>query len=112
MDSNGHKKFEEAIHLLNQAAKEKKEELQNLLRSKYGDIREVLEHAAGEHRERLSEEAKKIAEDALNEGRLRLKEAAEEVDASVRQNPWPYIVGAAVTALIVGYLLGSSSKEK
>ncbi len=102
MEHNGHKKIEDAFHLLNQAAKEKKEELQNLLRSKYDDIREVLQETAGE----------KVADQVLEEGRRRLEEAASEVDAAVKKNPWPYVLGVAAAALIVGYLLGSSQKEK
>ena len=84
---NGNKKFEEALHLLNEAAKEKKEDVVKLLSEKYSHIK-----------------------DALDEGRDKAAEVFEDVDKTVRKNPWPYIGGVAIGALLFGFILGNQKK--
>ena len=85
--ANSNKKFEEALQLLNEAAKEKKEDVVKLLSEKYSHIK-----------------------DALSEGRDKAGEVFEEVDEKVRKNPWPYIGGVAIGALLLGYILGNQKK--
>ena len=50
MENNSTKKFEEALHLLNEAAREKKEEIQNLIGDKYTHIRGAIEETASKGR--------------------------------------------------------------
>ena len=107
---NSNKKFEEALHLLNEAAKEKKEEIQNLLTDKYQHIQDAMQQVAFKNRENW-ERARRFAEEAIGEGGEKLKEAASEVDKQVRKNPWPYIGGVAVGALLLGFILGNSRRN-
>lgn len=105
------KKFEEALQLLNEAAKEKKDEIQNLLGDKYSDIRKVIEQAAGKQKQNLKR-VQRVAEDWMEEGEEKLRDVVTEVDERVHENPWSYIGGVAVGALMLGFILGSSSGNK
>lgn len=111
MDTNSTKKFEEALQLLNDAAREKKDEIQNLLGDKYTHIREVIEDTAMKGRKNFRR-AKQTAEDFLGEGTESLREVADDLDDKVHENPWGYIGGVAVGALLLGFILGSSSRTK
>lgn len=86
-ETNSRQKFEEALSLLNDAAKEKREDIQRLLSDKYSHIK-----------------------DAIMTGKNQATEVFEEVDENVRKNPWAYIGGVAVGALLLGYILGSQRK--
>ena len=41
-----------------------------------------------------------------------MKQVATDVDEKVKENPWAYIGGAAVGALLLGYILGASRTSK
>lgn len=104
------KKFEEALQLLNEAAREKKDEIQNLLNNKYSDIQSLIRTTA---KSKVAEMGRyrEVAEEALGESAEKLKGAAEDVDKKVRENPWPYVGGAALAALLLGFIMGNS-KDK
>ena len=104
-------KFEEALRLLNEAARDKKEELQGLLGDKYSEIRELLEEAI-KHQKNNFDQARRVAEDWAGDGGDGVRAAVEDLDDKVHENPWPYIGGVAASALLLGFLLGSSSKNK
>ncbi len=110
-NSNSNKKFEEALQLLNDAAKEKKDEIQNLLGDKYTDIRKVIEQAASKGQKNLKR-AQRVAGEWIEEGEETLRDVASEVDERVHENPWPYLGGVAIGALLLGFILGSSSRDK
>ena len=108
--TNSNKKFEEALHLLNEAAKEKKEEIQNLLGDKYSHIKDAIQETASEKLKEFNR-LKKTAQQAIEEGGEKFKEVATDIDEKVRENPWPYLGGVALGALLLGYILGSSKRQ-
>jgi ElaB/YqjD/DUF883 family membrane-anchored ribosome-binding protein len=110
-NNHSSKKFEEALHLLNEAAREKKEEIQNLLNGRFTDIRDVVEDAAKKGRKNYRR-VKESAEDWLGEGTESIREVASELDDKVHENPWAYLGGVAVGALLLGFILGSSSRNR
>ncbi len=109
--NNSNKKFEEALQLLNEAAREKKQEIQQLFGDKYSHIRQAVQEAAERQGERLNR-IRQSASEAFEVGSERAKEIAQDVDEKVKENPWPYIGGAAVGALLLGYILGASRNNK
>ena len=113
MENNNHstKKFEEALHLLNEAAREKKEEIQGLIGDKYTQLRDVLEETTTKGRKSYRR-AKGAAEDWLGENTEGLRETVEDLDEKVHENPWAYLGGVAAGALLLGFILGSSSRNR
>lgn len=105
------KKFEEALHLLNEAAREKKEEIQNLMNDRYTEIRDVLNDTAKKGR-REYRKVKETAEDWVGENGENLREVVSDLDERVHENPWAYLGGVAVGALLLGFILGSSSRNR
>ena len=91
-------KISDALELLNEAAKEKKNELKSLMSNKYSHIREAM--AVGlEH-----------TQEAIVHGKEKVIEIAGDVDKRVHKDPWVYIAGTAAASLLLGYLMGSKRK--
>lgn len=111
VQTNSNKKFEEALELLNEAARDKKQEIQQLFGDKYSTIKSALQDAASQQGERLNR-LRQQATDAYETGSERVREVAAEVDEKVKENPWPYIGGVAVGALLLGFILGASRNSK
>ncbi|GEM_PF-2742250 len=86
-------KLEEALDLLSEAAKDKREELMMLLDEKYTDVRMVLSEMAVNNREIVRQ----------------LKRRAEE---KVQRNPLGVVGGVAAGTLLLGYILGSNSNRR
>lgn len=103
-------KLSEALKLLEEAAKEKKEEIRSLIEDKYTHLRAAVvdaEHGAAEAltaAQKALLHAKEVSEE-------KIRKAARTVDSHAHQNPWPYIGGTAVVALLLGYILGRKSKD-
>jgi len=91
-------KISEALELLNEAAKEKKDELKGLMVNKYAHIREAMTTGV-EH-----------AQEAIIQGKEKVIEIAGDVDKRVHKDPWVYIAGAAAASLLLGYFMGSKRK--
>jgi ElaB/YqjD/DUF883 family membrane-anchored ribosome-binding protein len=91
-------KLNEALAHLNEAAKERREELQKLLAEKYTDLKSAFGGAAHASSDWAREQGREVGDTA--------KLAAATVDHSVRKHPWYYIGGAALGGLLIGLLVG------
>jgi ElaB/YqjD/DUF883 family membrane-anchored ribosome-binding protein len=91
-------KLNEALAHLNEAAKERREELQTLLAEKYTDLKAAFGGAAGAGGDWFKEQGREVGDTA--------KLAASTVDHSLRKHPWYYVGGAAVGGLLIGLLIG------
>lgn len=107
----GNEKLSEALKLLEEAAKEKKDELQNMLKGRYSHLKEALGDKEEDVVKALAAARKHALEAATHAteiGTEKAREIAADVDKQVRENPWPYIGGVAIGALLIGYILGRS----
>src|SRR5450631_3582268 len=102
-------KISEALELLNEAAKEKKDELKGLMANRYSHIREAMTSGV-EHGKDVLKHAQDITKEAIVEGSQKAKEIAGDVDKRVRKDPWVYIAGTAVASLLLGYFMGNRRK--
>jgi ElaB/YqjD/DUF883 family membrane-anchored ribosome-binding protein len=91
-------KLDEALAHLNEAARERRGELQKLLAEKYTDLWSAFGGAAQASANWVGEQGKEVGATA----RL----AAVTVNHSVRKHPWYYVGGAAAGGLLIGLLAG------
>ncbi len=102
-------KIDEALDLLNDAAKLKKEEFSRILTDKYSDLKGAVVGAVNGQRGAF-EDIHEIIEETLRESEEAVRESADLLDEEVRKNPWPYLGGAAAVALLLGFILGNSKR--
>jgi ElaB/YqjD/DUF883 family membrane-anchored ribosome-binding protein len=91
-------KISEALDLLNEAAREKRDELKGLMVNKYAHIREAMSSGV------------ENAQEVIAQGKEKVIEIAGDVDKRVHKDPWVYIAGAAAASLLLGYFMGSKRK--
>jgi len=106
-------KINEALKILDEAAKENKEQLAQATSGKYDSLKSAIVDEKG-IKERLALAAQKAADLAVRVKEAsaeKAKEIAGAVDKSVRENPWPYIGGVAVGALLLGFILGRKTAK-
>ena len=96
------KRIDEALEFLNNLARERLAELQDIVSDKYGNLKSIF----GEAAERLQQQAR----ETYDQGKEKVKGLVSNVDDSVHKNPWPYLGGAALGFLILGFALGKSRK--
>jgi ElaB/YqjD/DUF883 family membrane-anchored ribosome-binding protein len=95
-------RIDEALKLLNEVARDKGAELQDLVSEKYGDLKSALGGFA--------EKVEREAHAAYAQGTEKVRDFASRVDQDVHRNPWPFLGGAALGSLLLGFLLGRSRK--
>jgi ElaB/YqjD/DUF883 family membrane-anchored ribosome-binding protein len=105
-------KIEEALNLLAEAAKEKKQELINLVSGKYSDLQDAFFDGRSRLADRVSDATHRAADSVrqyTQMGQDRVRDVASRLDENVHASPWSYIGGIAFGALILGYMLGRKS---
>lgn len=103
----------EALKLLEEAAKQKKDELKSVMSDKYIHLRNAIvetEKGFVKSLSAASTHAVEAAAHAREVGVEKARELAGDVDVLVRRNPWPYIGGTAAIGLLLGYILGRNRK--
>ncbi|MFO7650680.1 MAG: hypothetical protein R6X13_04985 [bacterium] len=91
-------KPDEALTHLNEAAKDRRGDLQKPFAAKYTDLKSAVGGAAHASAKRVKEQVREVGEVS--------QLAAKTVNHSVRRHPWYYVGGAAVGGLLVGLMLG------
>jgi ElaB/YqjD/DUF883 family membrane-anchored ribosome-binding protein len=113
METTSSAKITEALVLLEEAAKQKKDELKGALSNKYTHLVEAVvetEHglvASLAHARKWAVTAATHAKDASTE---KAGVIAADVERNVEEHPWSYIAGSAALAGLLGYLLGRRHK--
>lgn len=105
-------KIEEALNLLAEAAREKKQELLTLVGGKYTDLKDAFSDGRSRMSGALADTAHRAADSVRQcsqRGQEQVRDAASRVEKNVQASPWSYIGGAALGALILGYVLGRRS---
>jgi len=113
MEHTSSENIAEALKLLEEAAKQKKDELKSLLSDKYTHLRSVLADTEGSLLKSLSDAKQHAVAAAAHAKDVSVEKACEiahDVDKHVHQNPWPYIAGTAAVGVLLGFILGRSRK--
>ena len=112
MEHASSEKISEALKLLEEAAKMKKDELKTVMTDKYTNLKNFIVEAESNLAKSISVAGKQAIEAAAKAKDVSVEKAREiatDVDKSVHKNPWPYIGGTAVVTLLLGYILGRKS---
>jgi len=113
MEQKSSENIAAALKLLEEAAKQKKDELRTLMSDKYTNLRSLIMESESSLMESLitaKDHALEAAGDVKEAGVEKAREIARNVDMGVHQNPWPYIAGSAVVGMLLGCILGRSRK--
>jgi len=91
--------------LLDEVAREKKEDVSDLLTGKYEALREVFRGMDSEVTDKARHGAEHLGElkEAATE---RVKDTASRVDHKIHEDPWKALGLSVLGALAVGFLLG------
>jgi ElaB/YqjD/DUF883 family membrane-anchored ribosome-binding protein len=109
----GHVTIEEALKLLEEAAKQKKDELRTVMSDKYTHLKHLIMESESSLVQSLTEAKTHAAAAAVHAKEASVEKARElagDVDKNVHRNPWAYIGGTAVISLLLGYILGRNPK--
>ncbi len=104
MDQFEDKRINEALELLNAAARDKKTELQAAMANKYTDLSSVVSAFTNQMKNRATEK--------FEAGKQKVVDVATDINNCVHNNPWAYIGGAAAAAMLFGFLMGRSQSPR
>jgi ElaB/YqjD/DUF883 family membrane-anchored ribosome-binding protein len=113
MEHTSGQKIAEALELLEDAAKQKKDELKSAMSDKYTHLKNAIvetEESLVKSLAHARTQAMEAAAHAKDVAVDKACEVARGVDKSVHTNPWPYIGGTAAIGLLLGYILGRNRK--
>jgi ElaB/YqjD/DUF883 family membrane-anchored ribosome-binding protein len=103
MDRFGEQRIDEALELLDTAARDKRAELSAALENKYTDLASVVRSVSNQVKDRATQK--------IVAGKQKVVEVATCIDRSVHENSWTYIAGAAGAAMLFGFFLGRSRRD-
>jgi ElaB/YqjD/DUF883 family membrane-anchored ribosome-binding protein len=113
MEHTSSEKIAEALKLLDEAAKQKKDEVRTLMSDKYAHLKNVIVETESNLVKSLSDAGKHAVQAATHARDVSVEKARElagDVDKHVHHNPWHYIAGTAAVGLLLGYILGRNRK--
>ena len=113
MENTSNENIAAALKLLDEAAKQKKDELKTAISDKYTNLRGLLMETESSLMKTLTatkDQAIEKGNDLKAASLAKAREVASDVDQSVHQNPWLYIAGSAAVGAALGYFLGRSRK--
>ncbi|MCC5845752.1 MAG: hypothetical protein JJU05_16010 [Verrucomicrobia bacterium] len=102
----------EAIKLLEEAARDKKEEVQTILTGNYKNLRSLIqdkEHSLKDSLSGAKDSAVETVTDLKDEGVRKAAELGRDVDKNVHEFPWRYIGGGVLAGLVLGLALHRKS---
>ncbi|MFA5039232.1 MAG: hypothetical protein WC732_06090 [Candidatus Omnitrophota bacterium] len=99
MDTQIRQQITDALETLNSAAQENKEEIKQIVREKFGQVKDILGAQKGMLQEKVAE------------GREVVTEQLTRIDSSVRSNPWPFLATAAASSFVLGVLFTNNKKK-
>jgi len=108
--THSNEKIAEALKLLNEAAQEKKSDVTSMITDKYEALKQVIVDSEKSVGHAFMRGEKRAVDAALQAKDFGVRKA-KEVDEHVHDYPWPYIGGAAVVGLLIGYILGRKSNR-
>jgi len=109
MEHTSNENIAEALKLLEEAAKQKKDELKTVMADKYTHLKGVIVEAESSLVKSLADAKKQAVAAAVHAKDVSVEKAceiAQDVDKNVHQNPWAYIGGTALVGVLLGYILG------
>ncbi|MCF6157281.1 MAG: hypothetical protein E3K32_01630 [wastewater metagenome] len=105
-EEGGTGKIDEAFDILNNAIKEKEEEINEFIST----IKHKMSAAVGSNK--LTETVIKNISGIMHEGEERLKEVTSGIDKKFHQNPWIYLCAVAAGCFLWGYITHGSEHSK
>lgn len=112
MDSTARKidSLSEALHLLDEAAEDRRDELGQLISThKYSHLRKLMGTSPDELKKSFEEARENVvhlAHRVQEETKEAVKQTARSIDKEVHNHPWPFLGGVAASTLLLGFLLG------
>ena len=112
----GKGKINEALAILEEAAKDKKEELNKLVGSGYANVRELFAEGlkkSSQAQEKLGDavsDGEKIVEETIQKGSMYVQDATNQLEKEIRNKPMLYLTIVSAASLFIGYLLGSKKE--
>lgn len=93
--------IQNALQTLNDAAKVSSQEIKTMMERDYKKLRSILSD--------VKPEVRHVFKDLSEDSQQKIHQAKDSVGQSAHQNPWIYIGGATVLAIVVGYMVGRKS---
>ena len=101
-----------ALVLLEEAAKDTAVELWTVIKDQFPNLQQMLLDNVDHVRESvdsIGDRARAKANQIRQAGQKKVRDAVSQVDGEVHHHPWYYIGSAAVSFLLLGFILGRKS---